>query len=83
MGHTFSNELEKGSTLQQALLAPIKALKSGYNLMAFISTNTGTYKAILNAFTKEEMIENEVAYKYGSLIKKQDNDLFFAGSNAI
>jgi hypothetical protein len=64
-------------------MKPKEALKSGYNLMCFINDNNGDYKAYLNAFSKEKLLDNKDYVEYTKLIKKDDSDLFFAGSNAI
>ncbi|MDD2871277.1 MAG: hypothetical protein PHS49_04765 [Candidatus Gracilibacteria bacterium] len=83
MGLSFSRELEKGSTVKQALLRPLPALKSGYNIMCFLNDNNGNFKAYINAYIAEKMLENKEYIEYVKLIKKSDDDLFFAGSNAI
>lgn len=83
MGHCISKELEQWNTIKNALLCPKKALKSWYNLMSFINDNNGDFKVYLNAYSKEELLENKQYVEYTKLIKKEEEDLFFAGSNAI
>lgn len=80
---SFSRELEKWSTVKQALLRPLPALKSGYNIMCFLNDNNGNFKAYINAYIAEKMLENKEYIEYVKLIKKSDEDLFFAWSNAI
>jgi len=83
MWQSFRNELEKWASIKEALLCPIKALKSGYNLMCFLNDNNWNNKAYVNAYSKEELLENECYFEYSKLIKKDEPDLFFVGSNAI
>lgn len=83
MCHSITKELEKWANIKNALMKPKQALKSGYNLMCFINDNNGDYKAYLNAYSKEKLLENMDYVEYTKLIKKDDTDLFFAGSNAI
>lgn len=79
----ISKELEKGTNIREALLAPIKALKSWYNLMSFVNNNNGDFKAYINAYCKEELLKNKEYLEYTKLIKKDDDDLFFVWSNSI
>lgn len=83
MWHCFSKELEKWNNIKDALLSPKKALKTWYNLMCFINNNKWEYKAYLNAYSKEELLKDIKYKEYIKLIKKEENDLFFAGSNTI
>lgn len=81
--HSISKELENWKTIKQSLLKPIETVKSGYNLMCFLNDNNWDYKAYLNAYSKKELLKNLDYLEYTKLIKKEDTDLFFAGSNAI
>lgn len=83
MWHSISKELEKWSSIKEALLKPKKAVKSGYNLMCFLNDNNCDFKAYVYAFSKEKLLENKDYLEYAKLIKKEDEDLFFVWSNAI
>ena len=80
---SIAKELSKGIFLRDAIQAPKTELKSGYNLMLFINDNKWKYKAIVNAYAKEELMEQKGSKDYYTMLKKEDNDLFFAGSAAI
>lgn len=81
--HSISKELENGTDVKDSLLKPLKAVKSGYNLMCFLNDNNGDFKAYINAYSKEKLLENKDYLEYSKLIKKEDEDLFFVWSNAI
>ena len=83
MALSIANELEKWTQIQQALQTPKKALKSGYNLMSFVVDNNWKYKAFVNAYAKEELLEDKKIFEYYKLIKKEEDDIFFAGSSVI
>ncbi len=80
---SIAKELSNWFSLKNAIQAPKTELKSGYNLMVFVNDNTWKYKAIVNAFAKEELMKQKGSKDYYTLIKKDDKDLFFVWSAAI
>lgn len=80
---SIAKELSNWAKLHDALQAPKASLSSGYNLMVFLNDNAWNYKAIVNAFAKEELMEQKWSKDYYTVIKKDDDDLFFAWSAAI
>jgi len=81
--HCISKKLENWENIKEALLWAKKAIKSWYNLMCFLHNNKWEYKAYLNAYSKEKLLEKPDYKEYIKLIKKEEPDLFFAWSNAI
>jgi len=82
MSLSIWNELEKWKSFKEAIKSPKKALKSWYNLMSFLHWPNG-YKAYVNSYVKEELLEHKIAYDYYKLLYKEYWDLFFVGSSAI
>ena len=83
MWQSISKELEKWSSIKDALLKPKQAVKSGYNLMCFLNDNNGDFKAYIYAYWLEKLLKNPDYKEYIKLIKKEEDDLFFVWSNAI
>ena len=82
--HSISNQLEKWKTIFEAINHPKIALKTGYNIMMFLNDNLWNYKAIIHNYANPELLKNDEFYKtYISLIKKEEKDMCFIGSNAI
>lgn len=75
--------LESGFDFKKSLEKPKQALKSWYNIMSFIHDDKGKYKAFINAYTIEKLYNNPKYYEYIKVLKKQEEDLFFAWSSTI
>lgn len=80
---SISRALESGQTMKQAIERPKVALQSAYNIMLFYRDNKWKYKAFVHAYLLEKLCENPCSFEHNKILKKQHDDLFFAGSSAI
>lgn len=79
----IANALEKWMSFHKAILEPMKALQTAYNVMFFLHDQNWNYKSFVCSYVKEELFEKDFVKNHNSLIYKQHKDLFFAWNTSI